>query len=95
MDFGLHRVGPSRLLWIKDGLPLGHGHEQDVIRRRLRSNALGKADRLEHRVGVRQCDDAGDRHVDRCRTDPVDRNGIARSDVKIGGRLRGDQNAVR
>ena len=90
MELGSHRIGSRRHLGAEHGTPLLHRHEQDVVRRGLGRNAFWHADRLKHRIGIRQRNNPGDLDVERRHADALDRHGIPRRDVKIGCCLCGN-----
>jgi hypothetical protein len=60
----------------------------------LGSYSLREADRLEHRVGIRQSNDASDFDIQRIQADPFDRHRIAGRDVEIGRGLCPNQHTV-
>jgi hypothetical protein len=83
------RIGQR--LSIEQRAPIPRRQQDDVVGRRLRLSAARQPDCLEHRVLVRQLDDAGDDDIDRVHAKPIDRDLAAHGGVKIGRRLLGQQ----
>ena len=94
VQLGAHRVGPQASLRVEQRVPGGHRHQQHIVGRCLRGSAFGHADRLEHRIGVRQCDDASDAHIHRRHPDAQHADRVAHRDMQVGRGLGRDQHAV-
>ncbi len=94
VQLGAHGVGPRTALGVEDCVPLRNGHQQHVVGRCLRGGALGHADRLEHRIGIRQGHNTGNAHVHRRDADALHTHRVAHRDMQIGGGLGGDEHAV-
>src|SRR3954454_25308683 len=94
MDLSPNAGGADFRLRVEERVPPIQRDEQEVVGRRLRLRAGRGADRLKHRIGVRKIDNAID--DDGCVRKPraMDRDAVARGDVKIGRRLLGDKDTL-
>ncbi len=95
MQLSTDRIRPDRRLRAKDAVPLVDGHQQDVIRRCLRCHPSRNADRLQHRIGMRQVDNPGDPDVGRRQAGPMDGHRVADRHMQVGRRLLCNQDAIR
>lgn len=95
MQLYTNRIRPDGRLRVKQAVPLVNGHQQDIIRWRLRCRSSRDADGLEHRIGMRQIDDPGNSDVGGCKAGPMDCRSVADRDMQVGRRLLRDENAIR
>jgi hypothetical protein len=79
-----HGARTGRGLLIEQRAPLLGRQEHDIVRRRLRLSAARQPNCLEHRILVRQIDNARHHDIDRTEAGPIDHNPAAHRGVKIG-----------
>ena len=93
MDLHAHAVWSDIRLRVEEDVPLIEGKQKHIVRRRLGLCPRGRPNRLKHRVGIRQVNDAVDRDAHIAKTRPVDDHGVPWGNMKIGRRLLGNQHA--
>jgi len=94
MQLNSDRVRPDCRLRIEQAMPFTQRHQHYIVGRRLRRRTGRNPDSLEHRIGIRQIDDASDCDIHRGKSGAMDGHDIAHHHMQVGGGLLRDEHAL-